>query len=177
MPCSDNGVTDRRGLLDVRETLTPSDHQSHRHYRFQVPDGCARLEIRASYSPKHLDELHSTNLAIATLRAQSDRLAARVSHELARRWSADLAGRAERVRIPNLLTVSLDDATGAYRGAAHRQARDQTLVLAADTASPGLVAGHLPAGDWTLVLSVHTLVSSYCEVSIQIGADIATSAP
>jgi hypothetical protein len=48
-------------------------------------------------------------------------------------------------------------------------------VLAPDHASPGLVPGPLPAGEWRLTLSVHTLVTPQCGLSIQIGAETASS--
>ncbi len=48
-------------------------------------------------------------------------------------------------------------------------------MLGPDFASPGLVIGRLPEGVWTLTLSAHTLVSAYCDVSIQIGAETAAS--
>src|SRR5437764_8509655 len=93
-------VPQKHRLLDVRETLTPSDHQSHRRFRFQVPAHCAQLDIHVAYSPKHLDEQSSTDLAWSALRSQSKQLAERVGDELAARWSADLSQRAARVRIP-----------------------------------------------------------------------------
>jgi hypothetical protein len=77
--------------------------------------------------------------------------------------------------LSNLLTVSLDDASGTYRGAGHRQSNDQHLLLGPAMASPGLVAGPLPPGAWTLTISVHTLVSAQCELSIQIDAETASS--
>lgn len=167
----------RRQLLDIAERLTPADQHTHRRYAFSVPADCARLEIHVRYAPKHLGEPESARLAESALRAQARQLAATVGEPLAADWTAVLTGRAERVRIPNLLTVSVDDARGVYRGAGHRQAPDQRLVLGLAEASPGLVPGELPPGEWTLVLSAHTLVSPQCEVSIQIGADAPTSTP
>ena len=164
-------------VLDLRESLTPADHQTHRRYPFTVPEACARLTISVAYNPKHLDEAQSSTLAWSALRAQSERLAAMVGPVRADAWAKDVTRRAERVRIPNLLTISLDDESGAYRGAGHRQSPKQDLYVAADEASPGLIAGPLVSGEWTLVLSVHTLVSAHCSVSIAIGAEVPTSAP
>jgi len=82
---------------------------------------------------------------------------------------------ASTTRVPNLLTISLDDAAGAYRGAGHRHHARQDLLVGVAAASPGLVAGPLPAGQWTLTLSAHTLVTPQCDVSIQIGAETASS--
>jgi hypothetical protein len=164
-------------LLSIGETLTPADHQTHRRYPFQVPAECAELQFRVHYAPKLLPAQESLALAGAALRAQTAALAVRVGQAVAAQWSAEVDQRAESVRVPNLLTISIDDATGRYRGAAHRQAPDQLLVLASETASPGLVAGPLPPGTWLLTLTAHTLVSTQCDVSIQIGAEIASSRP
>ncbi len=92
----------------------------------------------------------------------------RVGAALAETWAIGL--RDADLIVPNLLTISLDDADGVYRGAAHRHNPDQKLVLGLTGATPGLVAGPLPAGEWTLTLSAHTIVSPQCEVEIQIGA-------
>ncbi len=160
-------------LLDVGETLTPTDHQTHRRYTFRVPERCERLELRIAYAPKRLDAATSEAMVGAAVRAQ----AARLEPQLAADWATEQLKRAPRGRIPNLLTISLDDASGAYRGAGHRQAAEQTLFISPDGASPGLVPGALPPGDWTITLSAHTLVSPQCAVSIQIGADVPTSTP
>jgi hypothetical protein len=170
-------VTEQAQLLAARETLTPADHQTHKRYPFQVPAHCAELHVRVRYAPKLLPAQESRALAEAALRRQSAALAASVGEALAEQWAANFGHRAESVRVSNLLTISLDDATGTYRGAAHRQAEDQRLSLGLESASPGLVAGSLPAGMWVLTLSAHTLVSERCEVSIQIGAEIASSRP
>ncbi len=164
-------------LLEVRETLTRADHQTHRRYSFSVPPECQRLAIHVAYAPKHLDARTSAGLAQAALAQHTAALANRVGADRARDWAADLSHRVETVRIPNLLTVSIDDAQGVYRGAGHRQSPDQHLFIAQHDASPGFSPGPLPAGAWTLVLSAHTLVSDQCAVSIQIGADMPTSTP
>ena len=169
--------TTRVHLLNIHATLTPADHQTHRRYAFQVPPHTERLEIKVVYAPKRLEAAASSALAASALRDQARVLASRVGADFADKWQAELTHRAETVRIPNLITISLDDANGVYRGAGHRQAADQTLFIAEAEASPGLVAGALPPGTWTLVVSLHTLVSPECELSIQIGADAPTSTP
>jgi hypothetical protein len=170
-------VSERALLLDVHETLTPAEHQSHRRYLFEVPLNCTALEVDVRYRPKYLSERTSRELANAALRDQAAALADRVGTALADHWATNLTQRAERVRISNLLTMSLDDALGVYRGAGHRQSESQHLLLSAESASPGLVAGPMPPGTWSLTLSAHTLVSPQIEVSIQIGAEMASSRP
>jgi hypothetical protein len=164
-------------LLDVRQTLTPADHQQHRQFPFDVPPDSAAVRIHVRYAPKRLGQAESIELAEQALARQAARLADKVGPALAAQWAADQRQRTESVYVSNLLTISLDDADGLYRGAGHRQSPDQRFVLRADEATPGLVAGPLPAGTWRLTLSAHTLVSPQVEVEIQIGADTATTRP
>jgi hypothetical protein len=160
-------------LLDVRERLTPANHQTHRPYPFTVPERCRQLDIHVSYAPKLVSPSESASLVAAALASQRTVLRAQVGEALADRWMTDHAEHASRSIVENLLSISLDDAAGTYRGAGHRHAADQHLMLGVDAASPGLVPGELLAGTWTLTLSAHTLVSAQCELSIQIGAEIA----
>jgi hypothetical protein len=168
-------VSEPGPLLDVRERLTPADHQTHRRYVFRVPRDCSRLRISLEYTPKFLPPDASARLIADAQRLQAASLASRLGQRLAERWSADIGAIPPDARVPNLLTISLDDATGAYRGAGHRHAARQDLDMRIDLASPGLVAGPLPAGEWILTLTAHTLVSPHCDVSIQIGAETASS--
>ncbi|HEY0581237.1 MAG TPA: hypothetical protein VGE94_03585 [Chloroflexota bacterium] len=164
-------------LLDVRQMLTPADHQTHRRYAFRVPPDCPGLAIRVAYAPKFLESDESVARGTRALDLQARDLAERVGPALAAAWTIDQGQPAPGSRIPNLVTMSLDDADGVYRGAGHRHAADQRLFVGHDTASPGLVAGPLPTGEWWLTLSSHTLVTAQCEVHIQIGAESASNRP
>jgi hypothetical protein len=165
----------RASLLNIRERLAPADHQTHRRYAFQVPPGCTLLRIHVSYAPKLLGLSESRELIDRARVNQVAAFSSRVGEALAARWSADLGPTPPDVRIPNLLTISLDDAAGVYRGAGHRHMPEQALSISRDAASPGLVPGALPPGEWLLTVSVHTLVSPQCDVSIQIEAETASS--
>jgi hypothetical protein len=160
-------------LLDIHQTLIPADHRSHLRYPFQVPPDSRQLEIWVRYAPKRLGKQESIALAEAARAEQSAALTPRVGEPLAEQWSADHEAVAKSARIVNLLTISLDDAHGVYRGANHRHADDQHLQLGSQLASPGLVVGALPLGEWTLTVSAHTVASDQCELSIQIEAEIA----
>jgi hypothetical protein len=142
-----------------------------------VPQSCTRVEIHVAYGPKHLGEAESRALARSALRVQAQELDTRVGDRLADAWAAELTNRVEHVRVGNLVTISLDDASGAYRGAGHRQSPDQSVFIERDRASPGLMAGPLAEGAWTLTLSVHTLVTPRCALQVQIGAEVPTSTP
>jgi hypothetical protein len=160
-------------ILAVRERLTRADHQTHRRYPFEVPRGCRQLTIEVEYAPKYLPPRESAQLVTATLTEQWQALVRSVGGKLADAWRARLGTAMAGRSVPNLLTISVDDAAGLYRGAAHRQARSQRLIVGERQASPGLVAGHIPRGGWSITLSAHTVASAHCDVSIQIGADTA----
>ena len=162
-------------LLDRRDRLTPVDHQTHRRYAFQVPPDCRELRIRVRYAPKFLPREESTRVATQAVQDQAASLATRVGEPLAARWRSEMGAIPSRVRIENLVTISLDDAAGGYRGAGHRHHARQDLIVGLTTASPGLVPGPIPAGQWALTLSAHTLVTPQCDVLIQIGAETASS--
>jgi hypothetical protein len=165
-------------LLSTGAVLTPADHQTHRRYAFEVPAACTALHIEVRYAPKYLSVEDSRELQTQAIKAQATALAARVADAgLVADWAGAWTAARDQRRIANLLTLSLDDAQGSYRGAGHRQAAEQHLVLGRLEASPGLVAGPVPAGPWRLTVSVHTLVSARCELSIQIGAETASSEP
>jgi hypothetical protein len=162
-------------LLSERLTLSRADHQTHRHFFFNVPQDVARLDLDIRYAPKFVSTQASDQLVRQAVSSQVEALTPRVGSALAQRWAADFDG--AQLRVPNLVTISLDDARGAYRGAGHRHAPEQQLSLGTDTASAGLIAGPLPAGRWRLTLTAHTVVSDQCEVEIQIGAVMASSPP
>jgi hypothetical protein len=168
-------VSEPAQLLDVHTTLTPADHYTHHRYPFDVPADCSALHIRVRYSPKRPPADESTRMAEVALIEQTARFADQLGDAaLASAWSADQVPAVNGGRVSNLLTITLDDALGAYRGAGHRHSNDQQFVLTADAATPGLVAGPLPNGTWVLTLSAHTLATAQCAVDIQIGADIAS---
>lgn len=61
--------------------------------------------------------------------------------------------------VNNLITLGLFDSAG-FRGNAHRHPPDNEVILSADAASPGFVAGHLSPGRWLAQLAVHCVLDS-----------------
>jgi hypothetical protein len=164
-------------LLAIEETWTRADHQTHRRYVFEVPPACTLLNIRVWYSPKYLDPADSRRLIQDAVHEQAAALRPRLGPLIEPWHTFYLESLPTDLRLSNMLTMSLDDAHGAYRGAGHRQAPDQSWTLRDGQSSAGLIPGPLPPGTWTLTLSAHTLVSPTVDVSIQIGAEIARNQP
>jgi hypothetical protein len=168
-------------LLERELILTPADHATHHRLGFEVPPDCLELRFDLAYAPKWLPAPASHELATAALERQAARLSSELDRtplvDVWREWWLERLRDQPEFRISNLVTITLDDAAGTFRGANHRHAAEQHLVLRTDAASPGLTAGPLPVGTWTLTLSAHTLVSPSCVYAIQIGAETASSPP
>jgi hypothetical protein len=58
----------------------------------------------------------------------------------------------------SLLTLSLFDPRG-FRGAGHRYSPRQTIELGPGAATPGFVAGPIPAGEWMVEVDVHCVIA------------------
>ena len=101
-------MSERAQLLEVRETLTPADHQTHRRHVFEVPSNCKSLEIHIRYAPKHLPESTSRELANAALRNQAAALANRVGASLADLQAQAKAGRTKIGDLRNALSGTDD---------------------------------------------------------------------
>lgn len=59
--------------------------------------------------------------------------------------------------ISNLLTLTLFDPNG-FRGAGHRGGDTHVVELTPTTATPGYLAGALPAGEWTIQVDTHMVL-------------------
>ena len=75
------------------------------------------------------------------------------------RWSFDPPGAAE---LRTLITLSLHGPEGlqggGFRGAGHRHGTLHEVTLTAGSATPGYLAGPIPAGEWTVTLHTHLVV-------------------
>ena len=168
-------------LLERQLRLTPADHGTHRRLDFDVPPDCLELRFDLAYAPKRLPAAESHEQATAALERQARQLSGELDRtplvDVWRNWWMQRLRAQPAFQLANLVTITLDDAAGSFRGANHRHAAEQHLFVRADAASPGLTPGLLPAGTWTLTVSAHTLVTPTCVYSIQIGAETASSPP
>ncbi|MDE5983942.1 MAG: hypothetical protein K2H13_01635 [Eubacterium sp.] len=119
-------------------------------HRFDVPENVKVLKIKYHYSPKTLENREK---AVAII------------HNCFDKYDETLIGRpADYLPVKNLVTLSLDGC-GIYRGAAHRQDDTQEHIISADFASPGFMKGKITAGEWDIVLNVHSVS---CDVDYEI---------
>jgi predicted metal-dependent phosphoesterase TrpH len=84
--------------------------------------------------------------------------------------------------IRNLITLGLFDPHG-FRGQAHRGPPDAETVVSTDRATPGYIAGPLPAGCWQAQLAVFAIVPGYApcnytlEIEVLVGDEATARAP
>jgi hypothetical protein len=145
-------------VLDLQGSLTPHDSKTHICMPFVVEPGCAKLHMRLQYGPKTLED---QDRSIEMLKESYD------LYILPEHLEYAIANATHHLPLKNLITLSLDD-TSRYRGACHRHDPIQELYISKMDASPGMMPGELPAGTWTIILSVHCIVTEECTYQMQI---------
>jgi hypothetical protein len=139
-------------LLNTKGRVTTANDKTNLIHKFDVPEGIKELKITYKYSPKTLEDREK---AVTIVRNCFDK------------YDEELVGRpADYLPVKNLVTLSIDGC-GAYRGAAHRQSNDQLLTISKDYATPGLIKGDICAGEWDIILNVHS-VSCDVDYTIEI---------
>lgn len=142
-----------------------------------VPPGVAVLKIFFDYQPRRVtDEARATTLIAAGVDAQLDEARAAGVQIPSGAREALLEQPAlvqTRAALRNLLNLALVDPSGSHRGR-----WDQNLpgdgpsredVLTPRWASPGYVAGAIPAGAWQVTLEAHEVLEP-CRYQIRVAA-------
>ncbi len=137
-------------IFSTKGRITTANDKTNLIHRFDVPENIKALKIKYSYSPKTLENREK---------------AVSIIHNCFDKYDEILVGRpADYLPVKNLITLSLDSC-GIYRGAAHRQDNTQEHIISADFASPGFIKGEINAGEWDVVLNVHSVS---CDVDYEI---------
>jgi len=148
-------------LIDRMQTLSPHDTSTHISTKFEVLRPVSKLHIEFSYSPKLLEDEKRVREFMAEC----------VDRYFEPEQRATALRHLEReTTLSNLITLSVDAPDG-YRGACHRHDPKQSLVLSEDDASPGLMRGSIVAGEWTITVSVHSVVTEGCTYWLRVWAD------
>ncbi len=143
-------------LKETETYLRPDDSKSNRYIPFSVPEGMGKLCITYSYSPKTLEDKEKSYELIREniLRDAPEDFDLYTDYE-------------EFLPLKNLVTLSLNSPEG-FRGAAHRHDENQYHEIGEHFASPGFLKGEITAGQWSLCLNVHALVTDCCTCVIKI---------
>lgn len=126
-------------ILSKQGVITPDDDKTNITIAFNVPAGTKKLSVEYSYFPKEVADKAAANNAIA---------------KAMKKYDVSFANPEAFLPVKNLVTLSFDEC-GKYRGACHRQAQKQSIIIAEDNSTPGIVNRPLEPGEWDVVLNVH----------------------
>lgn len=139
-------------LFETKSTLYHTSTQTHTEHRFFVPQGTKEIQVTFRYSPVMVDDQERQSTLVEEALAYD--------RELDRALVKDTA-------LRNLLTVSIDDPDG-FRGAAHRSAGLQDIVIGEKEATPGFWKGPIQEGLWSVTISAHAILTEMCSYELVI---------
>jgi hypothetical protein len=145
-------------LFAADGVVTPSCSKSHITYTLHLHAPVDELVVDFAYEPKTLDdEMKAKALIDEGLQ----------NYMLPEHLEASQTNWRAYLPLQNLLTLSFDDENG-FRGAGHRHDPVQRLKIASEEASPGLIPGQLPRGQFRVTISLHCVVSEQVRYSLRI---------
>jgi hypothetical protein len=136
-------------LLDRLMLLHTDDAKTNVCVPFPVERDFAALEFIYAYEPKDCDDEEAARRMIAEGVRRFVPEEYRKSLELPERFLPS---------VKSLVTLSIDY-NGRYLGCAHRHAPEQRHIISADFSSPGFFRQPILAGNWRVVINVHSVVS------------------
>lgn len=136
-------------LFSAQGVATVQESKTNIKYTFDVPEGIKRLTVKYSYNPKTVeDRAAALNIINAGLK----------------QYKAEGINPEAQLPVKNLLTLSFDE-NGRYRGACHRQANEQAIVIAESNSTAGIFNREIEAGEWSICLNAHYIG---CDVRYEI---------
>ena len=150
-----------------------------------VPPGFSALAISFDYHPRQCTD-RERNSRLVEAAVETQLLEAEAAGVLLRPSSRRgllerPALRSLRQGMRNLLNLTLTDAAGSFRGRWDRNLSTDTAgdeIICLEWATRGFVQGPLPAGNWTVTLEVHTVISRSCSYDLRVtGSPVARVQP
>lgn len=133
--------------------ITPADDKTNICLGFNVPDGATKLVVKYSYSPKDVEN--------------EDQACEQIYTSM-KKYGMNVTNVSSFLPVHNLVTLSFDE-NGEYRGACHRQPNEQTVVIAENNSTAGIINRPVRAGDWDIVLNVHY---AGCDIDYSIEVEV-----
>ncbi len=123
-------------ILQTSGKITTQQDKTNITIPFFVDSNIEKIIIDYSYTPKIVENGEKLVAdCLAKYQVQSDN-----AHQF--------------LPVKNLVTISFDDPDG-YRGACHRQANDQQIIIAQSNSTPGVINSPIQSGQWQIMLNVH----------------------
>lgn len=136
-------------LFSAQGVATINDSKTNIKYVFEVPNGISKLTVKYSYNPKTVEDRAE---ALALVNAGL------------KQYQMNGINPESQLPVKNLLTLSFDE-NGKYRGACHRQANEQEIIIAENNSTPGIFNREIEAGEWAICLNAHYIG---CDVNYEI---------
>ncbi|MDV4152045.1 hypothetical protein R0131_14545 [Clostridium sp. AL.422] len=145
-------------LFDCHNIIDESYNRSHIIHKFKLSKECNSIKIIFEYNPKFIkNDIKAKEIIQSTI----DKQVVGIEKEKEiNNWQA-------YKKLKNLLTLSIYDAIG-FRGAAHRQDQHQEHIIRKNDASPGMIEGIIPKGEFTIKVSAHAMVTDECNYNIKV---------
>lgn len=131
--------------------ITAKDDKTNIVIPFTVPENIRKLTVSYSYSPKTVGE----------------ETAKRYVTENMRKYGVKLTDINLFLPVKNLIPLSFDE-NGKYRGACHRQANEQKVIICEKDSTPGILNRPVTKGEWDIVLNVHF---AGCDIDYKISVE------
>ena len=125
-------------ILKKSGMITEKDHQTNLVIPFSVSPKATELTVRYSYHPKTVEDRKK---------------ALELLSDCAEKYEVNADDLSALLPVNNLVTLSFDDPDG-YRGACHRQANEQ-IIMIGEHSTPGILNRKIISGQWDVVLNIH----------------------
>jgi hypothetical protein len=139
-------------IFSKQGKISKSDDKTNITLNFIVPDNTTKITIKYSYSPKEVEDKSLASKAII---------------EGMQKYNVDFADKESFMPVFNLVTLSFDE-NGEYRGACHRQPNNQTIIIADNNSTPGILNRPIKSGEWDVILNIHY---AGCDIDYKIEID------
>lgn len=145
-------------LFDCHNIIDESYNRSHIIHKFTLSKDCNSIKIIFEYSPKFVEnDMKAKELVQSII----DKQVIGINKEKEKNnWKL-------YKDLKNLLTISIYDSMG-FRGCAHRQNQYQEHIIREKEASPGMIEGMVPKGEFIIKVSAHALVTDKCNYIIKV---------
>ncbi len=161
----------------ISGVLTPCDSRRFFPRVFAVPEGAVALDITFQWEPEVLDDKIKTRELIERKLASYARHFDALRFDEADRPEFDgerLDAIVEQVSpLRNLLNLSLYDPAGNFRGRWDRRHFGKSARVGAGAAAYGFYPGPIRAGEWTIELDAHMIVTQECAYRLDVDVEMA----
>ena len=145
-------------ILDRLIHIYLKDEKTNICIPFSLKKKYSSLEFICSYEPKKCEDKEKARQMIMD---ELEKYSPQVDHESKGSWEIYLS------KVVSLITVSVDY-KGQYLGCSHRLDNEQRHIISADFSSPGFFRHSVDAGDWRVLINVHSVVSPDIRCCLQI---------